>query len=104
MSIARPGRRVDLVDAQLVDLRDRFRRLDPEDRDGAAGDVVRFYDLLDQLCVFEGEVRAQETVLREERSAHAIERQQYQDLLDLVPVAILMTTPSGVIQRAGKPP
>jgi hypothetical protein len=54
--------------------------------------------------VFEGEVRAQEAVLLEERSAHAIERQQYQDLLDLVPVATLMTTPSGVIQRAGKPP
>ena len=102
MSIDRPARRVDVVGAQLIALRDRFRRLDPEDRDGAAGDVARLDDLLDQLCVFESEARAQEAVLLEERSAHAIERQQYQELLDLVPVATLMTTPSGVIQQANR--
>jgi PAS domain-containing protein len=102
MSIDRPARRVDVVGAQLVALRDQFRRLDPEDRDGAAGDVAPLYDLLDQLCVFEGDVRALEAVLLEEQSARAIERRQYQDLLDLVPVATLMTTPSRVIQQANR--
>jgi len=102
MSVDRLVRRIDAASARIVDRRGRFRRLDPVDREGVDGDAARLYVLLDRLHASESEARAREAELREEQATHTIERQRYRDLLDLVPVAALMTNPAGLIQQANR--
>ena len=42
------------------------------------------------------------TALREEQASRETEQRRYRDLLDLVPVATLMTTPAGLIEVANR--
>jgi PAS domain S-box-containing protein len=102
MSVDRLGRRIGAANAKLIDIQDRTRRVDPDDRAGLARSVGQLHDLLDDLHVSEIEVRAQLTAVLEEEAGREIEQQRYRDLLDLVPVATLMTTPSGLIQVANR--
>ena len=65
--------RIDAASARLVDRRDRFRHLDPEDREGVAGvagDVARLHLLLDRLHAAEIEARYR-TVLKDNRARDA---------------------------------
>jgi len=102
MSVDRLAQRIDAASARLLDLRGRLRQLDLVDRDGFAGDVARLHVLLDGLQASESDARALETALREEQATREIERRRYRDLLDLVPVAALLTTTTGLIQLANR--
>jgi len=102
MSVDRLARGIDAATARLIDLRGRLRQLDPEDRDGVAGDVARLQLLLDTLHAYESAALTRETELRAEQATREIERHRYRDLLDLIPVAALMTSCSGLIQQANR--
>jgi PAS domain S-box-containing protein len=102
MRVDRLVRRIDAASARLVDLRGQFRQHDPEDRGGVNGNVGRLHVLLDTLHVSESEAHARQTERRESLAASEIERRRFRDLLDLVPVAALLTTTTGLIQLANR--
>jgi PAS domain S-box-containing protein len=102
MSIDRLARRIDTASAQIIHLRDHVRRSDPDTRAAFASNVARLHDLIDELHASESELRAQQDSFLEAQTALEVERRRYRDLLDLVPVATLLTTRSGVIQRANR--
>jgi len=102
MSVDRISRQIDAASAQLIDIQDRFRRIDPDNCAGLDGSVGRLNDLLDELHACEVEVRTQLTAVHEDEAGRETEQQRYRDLLDLVPVATLMTTPAGLIEMANR--
>jgi len=102
MSVARQTRQLDAASAQLIDIRDRFGRDDPDDRDGLFGSVDQLHDLLDAIQASESEIDVQVAELIEEHAAGEAERQRYRQLLDLVPLPALMTSPSGLIELANR--
>ncbi|HZO31593.1 MAG TPA: PAS domain S-box protein [Chloroflexota bacterium] len=102
MNVDDLARRIDVSSAQIVDVRDRFRSIDPHDRGGVAASVARLHDLLGDLLASESQLSAQQTALQEQQAVRETEPQQYWDLFELVPVAILMTDSAGVIEQANR--
>ena len=102
MNVDDLARRIDAVSAQIVDVRDRFRSIDPHDRGGVATSVARLHDLLGDLLASESRLSVQQTALQEQQAVRETELQQYRDLFELVPVAILMTDLAGVIEQANR--